>query len=142
MELSLIVWIFSMIIGCLIGTSKDQVASGLIWSFLFGPFGVLVVLCLPNRKKQKEEAQRNKLLERQVSLQQEQIRYLEKMQQPVPPPPGHEPKLRIATGGEDLGEMPISTVQLLLKNGRLTQQDHYFDQASNTWMPLDCCPDL
>jgi hypothetical protein len=142
----LIVWIF---IGCLVGAAKDQLLSGLIWSLLLGPLGVLIVVCLPNRKKQKAEAERKKQSAIQLQLQQAQLRKLEQMRQleqmqyaSPPPPPGHEPKLRIASNGKDLGEMPVATVKTMLKTGKLTQQDYYFDRDANDWMPLDCCPTL
>ena len=134
-----------MIMGCLIGAAKDRVGSGFIWSFLFGPLGVLVVLCLPNLKKQKEEAERKRQFTLQIYLQQAQLKKLDQLQRggsPPPPPPGYEPKLRIASNGQDLGEMPSGTVKLMLKSGKLTPQDYYFDAESNNWMQLDCCPDI
>ncbi len=139
----LIIWIFSMIIGCMIGAAKDQTVSGFIWSFLFGPLGVLVVVCLPNRKKQREEAERKQQFAIQLQLQQAQLLKLEQMQMKAPPPPpGYEPRLRIASNGQDLGEIPVGAVTLMLRSGKLTQQDYYFDRESNEWMQLDCCPQL
>jgi hypothetical protein len=137
-----LIWIFSMIIGCMIGAAKDRVGSGFVWSFLFGPLGVLVVLCLPNLKKQKEEADRKQQLALQLQLQQAQLQKLDQIHRSVPPPPGYEPKLRIASNGQDLGEMPVATVKLMLKSGKLNPQDYYFDTDSNDWMQLDCCPAL
>ena len=142
MELFLI-FIVSVVIGCLIGSAKGQFASGLIWSLLLGPLGVLIVLCLPNLTKQKEDAERKQQLALQLQLQQAQLHKLDQMQRTSPPPPpGYEPKLRIASNGQDLGEMPVATVKLMLRSGKLTPQDYYFDADSNDWMQLDCCPAL
>lgn len=141
-----LIWIFSIIIGCLIGSAKDRFGSGLVWSFLFGPLGVLVVLCLPNLKKQKEDAERKQQIALQLQLQQAQLQKLDQLQRnaqpPPPPPPGNEPKLRIASNGQELGELPVATVKVLLRNGKLTPQDYYFDAHNNDWMQLESCPAL
>ena len=137
------IFIVSIVIGCLIGSAKGQFASGFILSLLLGPLGVLIVLCLPNLVREKEESDHKKQLAVQIHLQQAQLRKLDQMQRtPMPPPPGYEPKLRVASSGQDLGEMPVASVKLMLKSGKLTPQDYYFDTDSNNWMPLDCCPDL
>ena len=36
-------WVFIVLIGALIGKSKGRVGSGIIWSFLLGPIGWLIV---------------------------------------------------------------------------------------------------
>jgi len=59
-----------------------------------------------------------------------------------PRPKGAAPRLTIAKGGEDKGQMDISTVKAMLNNGELTLQDHYFDPESNDWLTLDCHPDF
>ena len=139
------IFAISIVVGCLIGSSKGQFASGFLLSLLLGPLGVIIVLCLPNLTKQKEDAERKKLLALQIQLQQAQLQKLDQLHRggsSLPPPPGYEPKLRIASNGQDLGEMPVGTVKTMLRNGKLTQQDYYFDSDSNNWMQLDCCPDL
>jgi len=129
---------FWLIIAGIIGSVKGQLISGLVWGGLLGPIGVIIVLCLPNLAKQKEEAERKQQLALQLHIQQTQ---LEQMQRTAPPP-GCEQKLRIASNGQELGEMPVATVKLMLKSGKLTPQDYYFDAGANDWMLLDCCPDL
>jgi len=51
----------------------------------------------------------------------------------------HEPNLRIASNGQDLGEVSVETVKQMLKSGQLTQQDYYLDVGANEWVPLDRC---
>ena len=115
MELFILFAIIWVIIGCLIGSAKGQFASGLIWSLLLGPFGVLIVLCLPNLKKAQEDAQRalqiqaeaqaqrirdaehKRQMEMQLELQREQIRQLQQLQHqmvapPTPPRPPPQPR--------------------------------------------------
>ena len=58
----------------------------------------------------------------------------------IPPPPGRR-TYRIASNGEDLGDMPIATVKQMLNAGKLTSQDYYFDPNANEWISLDCLPD-
>jgi len=139
----LLIFIVSVVIGCLIGSAKGRFASGLIWSVLLGPLGVLIVLCLPNLTKQKEEEERKKQFALQLQIQQAQLQTLNQMQRPAPPPPpGYEPKLRAASNGQDLGEMTVTAIKLMIKSGKLSHQDYYFDAGANDWMQLECCPDL
>jgi hypothetical protein len=37
-------------VGFLIGRSRDQAASGIIWGAILGPIGWIVVLCLPDNR--------------------------------------------------------------------------------------------
>ena len=139
----LLVWAFSIIIGCIIGASKDRVGSGFVWSALFGPLGVLVVLFLPNIRQQKEEAERKQQLALQVQFQHAQLQQTKlQNQSSAPPPPGYEPQMRIASNGQDLGEMSVATVKLMMKSGKLTLEDYYLDERINDWMQLDCSTDL
>lgn len=54
----------------------------------------------------------------------------------------HEPKVRIASNGQDFGEVSVATVKQMLESGQLTQQDYYLDVGTNEWVPLDRCTDL
>jgi hypothetical protein len=140
MEITPIIWIFSVIIGSLIGSSKDRLLSGIIWSIIFGPLGVIVVLCLPNLKKQKEESERKQQLELQLKIQQEQLKKLDLINRSGAS--SHEQKMRIASNGEDLGELPVATIKLMLKTGKLTTQDYYYDSEMKDWMQIECNSEL
>jgi hypothetical protein len=61
-----LIWVFSVVIGCLVGAAKGRIGSGMVWSLLFGPVGVIVVLCLPNLAKKEEDAKAQQLLQSQV----------------------------------------------------------------------------
>lgn len=50
--------------------------------------------------------------------------------------------LRVASGSDDLGELPVPTVKLWLKTGKLTPQDYYFHKGHNDWLPLETCDEL
>jgi len=54
----------------------------------------------------------------------------------VSPPQLGEAKYRIASNGLDLGDMSVSTVQAMLKSGKLAGTDQYFDPATNVWKPI------
>jgi type II secretory pathway pseudopilin PulG len=141
----LLIFGVSVVIGCLIGSAKGQFASGLIWSILLGPLGVLIVLCLPNLVKQREEQERKQQLDTQLQLQRAQLEKMEQMQQRAsapPPPPGAQPRYHVACNGEDIGELPLSTIQQMFRSGRLTAQDYYFDAEANDWLPLESLVDL
>jgi len=139
MDSSIILWwIFCAIIGGAIGMAKDRTVSGIVWGGLLGPIGIIVVLCLPNLKKKKEEeARRVAEIERkhQMELQQAQLQQLQ--QRTIPTPPKAERQYRIASNGEDLGEMPVPTIKLLIKTGKLTLHDYYFDIHAHDWITLD-----
>lgn len=44
---------------------------------------------------------------------------------------------RIASNGEELGVIPLSTIRQMLHAGRLLETDHYFDAPANEWRTLD-----
>ena len=142
MDSFFLIWIFSVLFGCAIGAARDRVISAFFLCLFAGPLGVLLVLCLPNLQKQKEEAERKAERKLVLHLQLQQAKLLDPIRRSVPPPPRCEPKLRIASNGQDLGEMSVATVKLMLKSGKLTQQDYYFDPDSDDWMQLDRCPAL
>ena len=50
--------------------------------------------------------------------------------------------LRIAKNGQDLGDIVLPKVQIMLRNGQLSQEDYYFDVPSHSWLPLNACIDL
>lgn len=138
MEIFLIFGV-SVIIGCLVGGSKGQLAAGVIFSILLGPLGVLIVLCLPNRVKEKAEQERKEQADIQLHLQRQQLKKLEELQElkfaSIPPPPAAR-TYHVACDGEDIGELAIGTINQMLRSGRLTREDHYFDAQLNEWRPL------
>ena len=138
----LIFWIVMIVIGCLISGSKGRGSTGFWLAFLLGPLGVLIMLAMSNLKKEEEQNERKRLFAAQMQVQQAQLRKLEQLSMaaiPIPQPRVSHQNLRIASGGQDLGEMPAATVRAMLQNGKLSLQDHYFDRDANEWMPLDCC---
>jgi len=44
----ILVWLFSIFLGSVIGGQKKRRASGIIWPLLMGPIGLVVVILLPN----------------------------------------------------------------------------------------------
>lgn len=142
-----LIWIFSIIIGVLIGNSKGRGGSGFVWSFLFGPLGVIVVLCLKNLTKEKEKEEQAALLRQQIAMQKAQLDAMQRLQAPsiqphVPTPRAVPRTMRVAKNGQDLGDMDIPKIKLMLRSGELTLQDYYFDRDSNDWMPLESNPFL
>ena len=141
-------WVIFIVLGCLIGASKGRALSGFIWTFFFGIFGVLIIICLPNLKKQKADEERNQLLQRQIQLQEAQLlqSQLQALASTQPMSSStnsyNEQTLRIASNNEDLGEIPVSTVKLMLKSGKLIPGDLYFDQFTKDWLSLGGCPHL
>jgi hypothetical protein len=45
-------------------------------------------------------------------------------------------KFRIARNGEDLGDLDLPSVKLMLKDGRLTLDDYYFEPSVGDWLPI------
>ena len=134
-------WTVSVVFGWMIGGLKGRAFDGFAWSFLLGPLGVIITLCLPNLAKEKKETERSSQMAYQIKLQEAQLKKLCEIQNnpPVHSFPQTDRNLRIASGGIDLGEMPPATVKAMLQSGKLSLQDHYFDRDANEWMPLDCC---
>ena len=51
--------------------------------------------------------------------------------------PDTEQCYRIASNGNDLGELTVTSIKLMLSSGKLTLQDYYLDQNENAWTPLE-----
>jgi hypothetical protein len=132
----LVFWLIFLIAGILIGAQKGQLVSGIVWPFLFGPLGVIIVLCLPNKVAEAKEEARNLQVQRQLFMQQQQLEELRRLNNPVPEK--QQPaRLRIAQNGQDMGEMSIGMVLTMLKSKQLTGEDLYFDSETNEWLPLE-----
>lgn len=56
--------------------------------------------------------------------------------------PDTEQCYRIASNGNDLGELTVTTIKMMLSSGELTMQDYYLDENENAWMPLERLSDL
>jgi hypothetical protein len=76
-----------------------------VWSFIFGPLGILITLCLSNLAKQKQEAAQaveqaksRELLEAQVRMPQEQLQQLQALVQAVVPKAAAQPLPPSVTG--------------------------------------------
>lgn len=137
------VWMFSMVIGALIGGAKGRVGSGLVWSALLGPLGVVLVLCLPNLEKERKEMenerkeqQARETAREQLRVQERQLQILESLKNENPPPSTSGAYL-IRKNGIDIGDMPLEKIQRLLQAGALTTADFYFDPQVNQWIRLE-----
>lgn len=130
-EILFISWAIAVICGALLGNSKGQLASGIIWTVLFSFLGLLVILCLPDRKKQKAEAD--------LKTAMDYHRFKQSQQTQAQAAPTY---LRIAKGGQDLGLLDIPRVKLMMRQGELTLKDYYFDDLVGDWQPIDLHPDF
>jgi type II secretory pathway pseudopilin PulG len=133
------IWIFSIIIGCLIGSARGQLVSGFVWSFILGPLGVIVVLCLPNLKKAEDDVKAAYLAQKQMQLQEAQLRQLQELTERATPPPVSESTVvyHVERNGKDLGEMSVSKIRQMLRAGTLSKQDHYFDSQMDEWIQIE-----
>ena len=137
-----LIWFVSILCGILVGNSKGQLSSGIIWTIVLGPLGLVVLLCLPDNVGAAKERERERLLQQQVDLQRAQIQELKRLQfmvNPAVPPPLPPDTLRIGRGGQDLGEFTVDKVKEMLLNGQLSTNDYYFDSEAKDWLPLEVC---
>lgn len=130
-EILFISWAIAILCGALLGNSKGQLASGIIWTVLFSFLGLLVVLCLPDRKKQKAEA------DLKTAMDYHRFKQAQQAQAPATPA-----TIRIAKDGQDLGSLDIPRVKLMLRQKELSLEDFYFDEIVGDWQPLDLHPDF
>lgn len=77
-----------------------------------------------------------KLLQQQVQPQPTQYTLLTPHRGVPPPPPSGQHSFRIARNGQDLGELPVSTIKQMIASGQLSMQDYYFDTGANDWKLL------
>lgn len=131
------IWIFSVVIGCLIGSAKGRFFSGLVWSLLFPVVGVLVVLCLPNLKKDAAAKLQLSQMNELLALQREQLNEIQR--QRIPPRVAVvEKRYRVTRNGEHLGPYPASEIRFMIASKTLAPSDFYFDHDAQDWMTLDC----
>lgn len=102
-----IIWLACVVMACFISGGKEQGTAGFWLAFFLGPLGVLITLCLPNLRKGREEAALFLQNQRQLQLQQEEIRELRALRaqlamgmtsapRPSPPPlPRHRPPTQV-----------------------------------------------
>jgi hypothetical protein len=58
----------------------------------------------------------------------------------VPPPPMAKAAIqsfRIASNGQELGEIALPVIRTMMSAGRLLETDHYFDPVTGEWRTLD-----
>ena len=139
----------SSIIGFVIGQTRGRSEAGLLLGFLFGPLGWLLVLVGPNPKREKEEKDKQAVIQRQFALYQAQLEELIKMQIPAHvrscpdlPPLGARETIYIAKNGESLEPMTIAEAKKMLNDGRLSIADFYFDAQCNQWLEIAGHPTL
>lgn len=77
-----IVWLVCIVAGVLIGDRKERGLSGLVWPLLLGPIGLVIVLALPNVKKEREQQREIALRQEQLAVQKEILAEL-RAQKPV-----------------------------------------------------------
>lgn len=138
------VWLFSLVIGVLIGIAKGQEVSGALWPLFFGPIGVLVVLCLPNLKARKEKDQFLALQRQQIQIQQQQLEEMRRIQGiTVSEPVAIQPQIvqtptviRLAKGGEEIEPMAYGILRMRIERGLPIDAELYFDDAQNDWLPI------
>ena len=131
--------------GSVIGREKGRGSTGFVLVLLLGPLGLALIICLSNLKEEEKRRDKQaKLFAAQIAAQQcNTTMPFDSMAGFIPPPPpGSEPKIRVASNGSDLGELPVSEVKSRLKSGQLTMSDFYFDLDAADWMPLDACPKI
>lgn len=86
LESWIIWWAVCVAVSTLVGVSRGQSASGFVWGFFLGPIGILVVLFLPNKRREARRLERQAVVDQQTALlrqtlaaQEEQIRLLRTM---------------------------------------------------------------
>lgn len=108
-------WIFSVVIGALIGAARGRVASGLVWPLLLGPLGVIVVLCLPNLAREARDAREDKLKREQIDLQRAELKELRALRAALEPGRSPAPARRPAAprpGGQNAA--PLASYYILV----------------------------
>jgi hypothetical protein len=122
----LLLWVAFGVIGYFLGEAKGRPGQGAVLGLLLGPIGWLCVLLGPDYRKKGEAS----IVRAVAARADESLRAFA------------EPKLRVAKGGADIGEMDLPSVKLHIKTGHLTSVDYYYDQSLGDWHPLEFCPAL
>jgi hypothetical protein len=135
MEFLILLIIFSLI-GAAIGQARGRTAAGFLWAFLLGPIGWLIIILGPNpKKKEKEEAE---ALEKMMARrrQDEHMKKIEALASQKSFSAPSVTKFRISKDSVELGEFDIPSIKLMMKSGKITVDDLYYDEAIGDWVPL------
>jgi hypothetical protein len=81
----------------------------------------------------KERDRQNRQYERQMRIQRAQLEQLESLAQI----PAADLSYHVARNGQDIGAMPLTKINALLRAGKLNKADYYFDQQLNEWIALE-----
>ncbi len=81
----LVFWVAAMIVSCVQGPRRGYPNAGCLLGFFFGWLGVIVLLLLPNKAREREEREIAKGIERQNDLLRQQLAALQRLS-PEPPP--------------------------------------------------------
>lgn len=143
-----LIWVCSVVMGAIIGAQKDQMTPAFFLSILFGPLGVLIILCLPDKKAEAEQLLE---LESQRRFQREQLElqrdHLEEMRAISVPKivsrPRMKPtaKIKLARNGQEWGDFSPATIRAMLANGDIMHGDYFWDSKISDWVTLDQLPD-
>ncbi len=124
------------------GNLGDYLAPFLLMLLLVAlPVGIVGSLIRSSQRHFQNQNEIKEQLELLVEGQKAQLRTVTGLSRNVNPPQASDaPHLRISFGGQELGNLPLPTVQRLLQMGKLTLQDEYLDPQCNKWLPLGRCP--
>ena len=108
----------------ILATTKGYPSTRFFWvGFFFSFLGLLFVIGLPTVTTPRISAEG-----------------IPQQQSVIPPPP--QRSFRIATEGQDIGDLPLETIKQMVRVGKLTLQDYYFDHQTSTWRGLHELPDI
>lgn len=146
-----LIYAISIVIGCLIGASKGRFLSGLVWSLIFGPLGVLVVLCLKNLNAERKEKEAQAMTQRQLAIQEAQLREIRDLKERSSAPKATvklsasvalKNTIRLSRNGDDLGEVDIPSAKLAVRVAGGLEGFYFFDFSKSDWIALIQHPDF
>lgn len=150
-------------IGYSVRVSKGNEGAGFALGLLFGPIGIVISLLLPDqnrkREREREENEARQISVKQIELLQAQLDELKSIKSgkrlyqadigriSLPTPPADRADfsgqwIRVASNGEDLGDMTIAEVRRALMERRMDLGDFYLEPQRNEWLPLADHPQL
>lgn len=142
-------WLVLSLCVALLASSRGRSGVGffLLAAILSPLLSFVILLCMKDLRKEKENAKKDYLLQAQLASQRQQLEELRKLQTPARdspalPPPGALDMIHIARNGEQLGTVSVADARRMLDDGTLCLEDYYFDSSCDGWVELAGHPEL
>jgi hypothetical protein len=131
-SIAVLVWIASLVTAIIIGQKKGQLASAIIWSVLCSWIGLVILLFLPDKKKQAAQEAEALAWQQKLAAQAAAVR-LQKENAVL---------YYVHLNGETRGPWPAEHIRQLYRAGTINNETPVITEGDSEWQLLSYFNDL